>query len=125
MSNFFLVDLASLATGRRNGCFWAQARLRYELSRRPQACTMGGPMKARRQVAAALAAALLAMAASALAAVPRTTQNVLWIMTDGLRWQEVFSGAEEVLMTKENGDVKDVLGLRLKYWRDTPEARRE
>ncbi len=45
-------------------------------------------------------------------------------MTDGLRWQEVFNGAEESLMTKENGGVSDVPGLKKTYWRDTPEARR-
>jgi hypothetical protein len=28
-------------------------------------------------------------------------------------------------MTKENGDVKDLLGLSAAFWRDTPEARRE
>jgi hypothetical protein len=32
-------------------------------------------------------------------------------MTDGLRWQEVFSGAEAILMTKENGGVSDAEGL--------------
>lgn len=46
-------------------------------------------------------------------------------MTDGLRWQEVFSGAEEPLMTKENGAVEDIKALKATYWRDTPEARRE
>ena len=45
-------------------------------------------------------------------------------MTDGLRWQEVFSGAESILMNKENGAVSDEAALRKAYWRDTPEARR-
>ena len=61
----------------------------------------------------------LAHAASA----PQTT-HIIFVMTDGLRWQEVFSGAEESLMTKENGGVKDVPALRKTYWRDTPEERR-
>src|SRR5437667_7209457 len=34
------------------------------------------------------------------------TQNVFLIITDGFRWQEVFTGAEEQLMTKETGVVK-------------------
>jgi hypothetical protein len=55
----------------------------------------------------------------------RATRNVIWFMTDGLRWQEVFTGAEEILMTEENGGVKDVAALRAEFWRDTPEARRE
>jgi len=55
----------------------------------------------------------------------RKTENVILMMTDGLRWQEVFGGAEETLMTKENGGVQDVDALKKSYWRDTPEARRE
>jgi hypothetical protein len=56
---------------------------------------------------------------------PRATENVILLMTDGLRWQEVFTGAEESLMSKEPGGVKDVDGLKEDFWRDTPEARRE
>ena len=79
----------------------------------------------RSKIALFSAVILWALTAVAHAAAPRATHNVLWIMTDGLRWQEVFTGAEEVLMTKENGDVKDVDSLKKAYWRDTPEARRE
>lgn len=46
-------------------------------------------------------------------------------MTDGLRWQEVFHGADSTLMTKENGSVSDVPALRQTYWRDTETARRQ
>lgn len=66
----------------------------------------------------------VALAATGLAG-DRKTENVVLIMTDGLRWQEVFTGAEEALMNKENGDVKDVYSLRNAYWRSTPEERRE
>lgn len=52
------------------------------------------------------------------------TQNVFLIVSDGLRWQEVFTGAEEGLMNKENG-VKNVTALREKFWRNTPEERRK
>jgi hypothetical protein len=52
------------------------------------------------------------------------TENVVLITTDGLRWQEVFSGAEEALLTKDAG-VADPEGLRREFWRDTPAARRE
>ena len=71
---------------------------------------------------------LSAAALTASAAEPATkpaTENVMLLMTDGLRWQEVFGGAEEILMTKENGGVTDVDALKKDYWRDTPEARRE
>ena len=46
-------------------------------------------------------------------------------MTDGLRWQEVFNGAEESLMTKQNGKVKNEAALKQMYWRDNAEQRRE
>lgn len=55
----------------------------------------------------------------------RATENVILLMTDGLRWQEMFTGAEEALMNKENGSVDKVDELKAAYWRDTPEARRE
>jgi hypothetical protein len=53
------------------------------------------------------------------------TQHVIFVMTDGLRWQEVFNGAEESLMNKKNGKVKNEAALKKTYWRDTPEGRRE
>ena len=46
------------------------------------------------------------------------------ITFDGLRWQELFSGADGTLV----GDarfVKDPEALKAAYWRETPEARRE
>ncbi len=46
-------------------------------------------------------------------------------MADGLRWQEVFAGADAPLMTKENGAVSDAEALKREYWRETSEARRE
>jgi dienelactone hydrolase len=70
-------------------------------------------------LAAAAAASLL------LAAPASRTENVVLITTDGLRWQEVFGGAEEALMTKEAGGVSDAAELRRVFWRDTPAARRE
>jgi hypothetical protein len=54
----------------------------------------------------------------------RATENVILVMADGLRWQEVFAGAEEALLNKERGGVQDVPGLRKQFWRDTPEERR-
>lgn len=46
-------------------------------------------------------------------------------MTDGLRWQEVFRGAEASLMNKRNGGVSHEADLKKTYWREMPEARRE
>jgi hypothetical protein len=42
-------------------------------------------------------------------------------MTDGFRWQEVFSGADPMLMNKESG-VEDPEVLKKAYWRETPKA---
>jgi hypothetical protein len=53
------------------------------------------------------------------------TQNVFLVLVDGLRWQEVFTGADTTMMNKINGSVEDSVALKKSYWRDTPEARRE
>lgn len=52
------------------------------------------------------------------------TKNVFLVMSDGLRWQEVFTGADERLIAKEYG-VADEKRVRADYWRDTPEERRK
>jgi hypothetical protein len=54
----------------------------------------------------------------------RETRNVILVTTDGLRWQEVFRGAEESLLSKAPGGVADVEGLKRAFWRDRPEQRR-
>lgn len=52
------------------------------------------------------------------------TENVFLIISDGFRWQEVFSGADPILMNKTNGGVKNLSLLQTNFWRETPEARR-
>ena len=52
-------------------------------------------------------------------------RNVVLVLIDGLRWQEVFTGAEEALIDKDIGGVDDVAALRKQFWRDTAESRRE
>ncbi len=54
----------------------------------------------------------------------RKTENVLLITIDGLRWQELFGGADESYMDKEFGGVKDVDGLKDRFLRETPRERR-
>ena len=71
--------------------------------------------------ASAMALALL-WSAAALAG---KTQNVVLIVSDGLRWQEVFTGAEaDLLNDKAGGSWMSEEDLRKRYWRDTPAARR-
>ena len=46
------------------------------------------------------------------------------ITFDGLRWQELFSGADEDLVESARF-VPDPAALKQAYWRDTPQERRE
>jgi hypothetical protein len=78
-----------------------------------------------RLVFAGFAALALVVFSSTKADAATKTKNVILVTTDGLRWQEVFGGAEELLLTKENGGVKDIDGLKRDFWRATPEARRK
>lgn len=50
--------------------------------------------------------------------------RVFLITTDGLRWNEIFQGADEPMISKEYGGVSDTNALRKAFWRDTPEERR-
>lgn len=76
-------------------------------------------------VAAALTLLLGWSLVPARAAETGQTENVILLTSDGLRWQEVFSGADPELMNKENGGVADTNALAKAFWRETPEARRE
>ena len=54
----------------------------------------------------------------------RRTENVVLIVSDGLRWQEVFRGAEERLLDADCGGVENVAATRRAYWRETIAERR-
>ncbi|MBI4893796.1 MAG: hypothetical protein HY821_24480 [Acidobacteria bacterium] len=51
----------------------------------------------------------------------RNTRIILIVTSDGLRWRDVFRGAEEGPLTRKGG-VSDAPGL---YWRPTKEQRRQ
>jgi len=51
--------------------------------------------------------------------------NLVFVTWDGFRWQELFGGAEEALLSKDLGGVPDVPALRSSFWRDSPEQRRQ
>jgi hypothetical protein len=68
--------------------------------------------------------ALLVVAAPA-ADPARKAENVLVVTLDGFRSRELFGGADESLMDAKLGGVRDLPGLKERYWRDTPTARRE
>ena len=72
--------------------------------------------------AVAAGALWLSLAAAANAA---RTQNVVLIVSDGLRWQEIFTGAEEDLLNEKNGGSwLSEKELRNRYWRPSAEERR-
>jgi hypothetical protein len=67
--------------------------------------------------------ALISLVASAAP----TARNVFIITIDGLRWQEIFTGADTAMMNRDDGGVNDnaVVGLREEFGGDTASARRE
>ncbi len=81
-------------------------------------------------LAAALAAALPLVGSwspAATAAEPSSglkTKNVILMMTDGLRWEEVFRGAEPELISKAPGGVRDVEGIKNRLGQETAQERR-
>ncbi|TWR29603.1 phosphoglyceromutase [Mucilaginibacter pallidiroseus] len=69
--------------------------------------------------------AVLVLAASALTvtAQNRQTKNLIIVTLDGMRWQEVFRGADSGLVNSKYTSDKD--DVRKKYWAATATARRE
>lgn len=68
---------------------------------------------------------LLCAAIAPSPAAENKTRHILFVMTDGLRWQEVFQGADAALLNKEHGAVSDVDALKRDFWRDSAQSRRE
>jgi Type I phosphodiesterase / nucleotide pyrophosphatase len=66
---------------------------------------------------------MLLAVGSARAAEP---SNVVLVVLDGVRWQEVFAGADdELLRSKTVKEWANVPALRAKYWSDDPIERRQ
>jgi len=81
----------------------------------------------------ALAVLCLALLVQGAASVParaavapaHKTRTVVLIVSDGLRWQEIFTGAEEALLNdKDGGSWLSDEELRKRYWRPRAEERR-
>ncbi len=51
----------------------------------------------------------------------RQTQNVFLITLDGLRWEELYTGADAALIRDENY-VRDTTALMHAFWADNPET---
>ncbi len=68
--------------------------------------------------------ALLILTSLNLDAASTKTKNVFLITVDGLRWQEVFNGAETSLINKPDGGVDDTNRLYQAFGRGISEERR-
>ena len=66
---------------------------------------------------------LLALSITGLNAEGKT-KNVIFITFDGLRWEEVFYGADSLLINNDDF-TKERKGMVKDYWADTPQSRRE
>ncbi len=53
------------------------------------------------------------------------TENVLVVTLDGFRWQEFFAGADEDLINKQFGGVRDLERIRQSYLRKSADERRK
>jgi hypothetical protein len=52
------------------------------------------------------------------------TENVILVIVDGVRWQEVFTGVDPTLVTDAEGNWTGSVELKQKYWNDDPRVRR-
>src|SRR5664279_1569661 len=57
---------------------------------------------------------------------PRKTRHVFLLVSDGLRWQEIFTGADKDLLTTDHGgNWASKEYLQKEFWRESPEERRK
>src|SRR5688500_5738489 len=55
----------------------------------------------------------------------RRTEFVMLVTSDGLRWQELFTGPDDRLIDADAGGVKDPDDLRRRYWHEDAKVRRQ
>jgi hypothetical protein len=58
------------------------------------------------------------------AAQTRSDDRVVLVLLDGLRWQEVYRGADPALLNKEDGGLVDVEKTKKEFWREDVKERR-
>ncbi len=69
--------------------------------------------------------AIILLSAALLPAQDRQTQNVILVTADGLRWQEVFRGADQDLLSYEDAGMKDADAVKKRFDAASPAERRE
>src|SRR5687768_7899419 len=52
------------------------------------------------------------------------SRNVILVVSDGLRWQEVLRGADSLLLFSDGAMGKDAAEVRQRFWRGTNAERR-
>lgn len=57
-------------------------------------------------------------------AAERKGRNVIYVTLDGMRWQEIFGGAQELFISKDAG-VANAAATKENFWRETEQERRE
>jgi hypothetical protein len=78
------------------------------------------------RIAFALKVAGMCLLTISAAVAQHKTRNVVLIVSDGVRWQEVFTGVDATLLNSEHGGIwASPEHLRQQYWSDNPEARRQ
>jgi hypothetical protein len=88
------------------------------------------PLRSRRSFLGSglglMAATALSLRSSAVAeGLDAGERSIVLVTTDGLRWQDLFRGADPALMNAKPGGVADLAALRAAFERDTPEQRRQ
>lgn len=66
----------------------------------------------------------LLVSLSNLSIAQQTSKNLIIVTLDGMRWQEIFSGADKELLLNKKF-TKDSAGTFAQYWRDDSKTRRE
>src|SRR5688572_13381024 len=79
----------------------------------------------RSRSVAFLFAALVFLLQDFCVAATRATEYVILLTSDGLRWQELFTGADQRLIDPDVGGVKQPDELRKRYWHEDAKVRRE
>jgi hypothetical protein len=88
-------------------------------------CSSGRRYQIDALVTLATCAALAAACVPAFAK-ERATKNVVLVTLDGVRPQELFAGMDATIAASdEDSGIEEIEVVRERYWRDTPQARRE
>jgi hypothetical protein len=82
------------------------------------------PLKLSFAVSAFLALFSASSAVPAVGSAQAPTNNVVLIVTDGLRWQELFTGADSALLSRRMGGVGDTSKYKREFWRASAAERR-